>query len=108
MLQLQAIIERVAKTMGPVEKRQGDEREEVESRHGVLQKAVKGLVVGRLKQPQGKGQPSQEEMDGEQEGGDRPPRAEQEPEKRRDRSHHLTPKHNKGHGTGKKEPGRVV
>ena len=38
VLQLQAIVERVAEAMGPVEERQGDEDEEVEPRQRVRQR----------------------------------------------------------------------
>ena len=48
-------------------------------------------------------------MDGEEEGGDRPPRAEQEPEKRRDRSRAIYPRsRKKATAAGEDEPGRVV
>src|SRR2546428_661259 len=65
MLQLQAIVERVAKTMGPVEEGQGDEDEEGKARHRVPDQVADGLVARGLEPSKRDSQPSQQEMDGE-------------------------------------------
>src|SRR5438093_13356503 len=77
MLQLQPIVERVPKAMGPMEERQGDENEEVQSCQRMRQQAMEELVGGGLEPSQGKGQGRQKEMDGEEERGHRSARAEQ-------------------------------
>ena len=87
----------VPEAMGPMEERQGDQDEEVESRHQMRQEAMEELVAGRLEPSQGKGQTRQEEMDGEEERGDRPAGAEQQPQERRDPFHHLPAQQHEGH-----------
>src|SRR2546426_12820080 len=109
MLQLQAIVERVAKTMGPVEEGQGNEDEEVKSRHRVPDQAADGFVARGLEPSKRDSQPSQQDMDREEERGHRSPRAEEKPQKRRDRPRHLSPpQHDKAHGPGENQPGRIV
>src|SRR5712692_8849228 len=108
MPELQAIVERVAEAMGPVEERERDENEKIEPRHRVLYEGAKELVAGRFEPPERKREPIQEEMDRKQESGDGPSRAEQEPQKRRDRSMHLASQENPGDGRRQDEPGHVV
>jgi hypothetical protein len=67
--------------------------------------AVEDLVAGRLEPSQGEGQASQKEMDGEEERGDRPPSAEQEPQEGRHPPHKLLPQQHEGHGPREHEPG---
>src|SRR5712692_2713316 len=76
MPELQAIVERVAEAMGPVEERERDENEKIEPRHRVLYEGAKELVAGRFEPPERKREPIQEEMDRKQESGDGPSRAE--------------------------------
>jgi len=66
MLQLQPIVERVPKAMGPMEEGQGDEDEEVESYQRMRDEPLEELVAGCLEPSQGKGQTGQKEMDGEE------------------------------------------
>src|SRR3989442_1888466 len=97
MLQLQPIVERVPKAMGPMEEGQGDEDEEVEAYQRMRDEPLQELVAACLEPSQGKGQTGQKEMDGEEECGDRPPGAEQQPQERRDPSHSLPPRQHKSH-----------
>ena len=83
--------------MGPMEERQGDENEAVESSPGMRHEAVEDLVAGRL-EPSREGQTSQKEMDGEEERGGRPHGAEQEPQEGRHPSHNLPLQQHEGHG----------
>src|SRR5207247_2119855 len=108
MLQLQPIVERVPKAMGPMEEGQGDEDEEVESYQRMRDEPLEELVAGCLEPSQGKGQTGQKEMDGEEECGNRPLGGEQQPQERRDPPHYLPPQQHKGHGPREHEPGRVV
>src|SRR5439155_497882 len=101
------IVERVPKAMGTMEEGQGDEDEKVESYQRMRDEPLEELVAGCLEPSQGKGQTGQKEMDGEEECGNRPPGAEQEPQERRDPSHYLPPQQHKGHGPREHEPGRV-
>src|SRR5207245_10862264 len=84
MLQLQPIVERVPKAIGPMEEWQGDETKEVQSCQRMRQQAMKELVGGGLEPSQGKGQARQKEMAGEEERGQRSARAEQAPRARWD------------------------
>src|SRR2546425_13079729 len=82
MLQLQPIVEGVPEAMGPMEEGQGDEDEEEESYQRMRHEPLEELVAGCLEPSQGKGEASEKEMHGEEERGNRPPGAEQEPQER--------------------------
>src|SRR5436190_22309067 len=69
VLDLEAIVERVAEAMGPVEEGQGDEDEEVEPRQGVEDQAVEGLVARAAEPPEREDDPDQQQVDREEERG---------------------------------------
>src|SRR5256886_7928497 len=65
---LKAVVERVAKAMGPVKERQRDEDEEVESRHRVPDQAEDRLVARGVHPSERNGQAGQQDVDGEEIG----------------------------------------
>ena len=80
MFDLQAVVEGVTNAMGGVEKRQGAENEEVEPHEGKREKGTGAGVFGGFGEAEGAGDSQDEEVDGDQEGGDYTTGAEEEPQ----------------------------
>jgi len=94
--------------MGPVEKWEGDEHEQVQSRDRVRNQCVKRLVIWPLDPTQGKGQPDQEDMDREQERRNHSASTEQCPKKGREVLDHLVTQENPHDNAGKNRAPDVV
>src|SRR5512135_116540 len=62
VLQLQAVVERVAEAVSPVEERERDEGEEVEAGEGMPDEGAQRLVAGRPEPAGGKREPREEEV----------------------------------------------
>src|SRR5882757_9577828 len=84
MLDLQAVVEGVANAMGGVEERNGAENEEIETDDGKRQEGLRTCVFCSFRQTEGRGDILNEEVHGDEEGGDDTAGAEEEPQERFD------------------------
>jgi hypothetical protein len=84
MLDLKAIVKGVANAMRGVEERDGAENEKVESHDWKCKESGDAGVLGGFGPAEGSGDSQDEEVDGDEEGGDDTAGAEEEPEERFD------------------------
>src|SRR5437867_2723625 len=113
MFDLQAVVERVAKPVRPVEQRKRAQHKQIDSRSRMSDQSHDALVRGRLDPPQRKRQAPEEKMHRNQERGHYAARTEQSPEERLDPHlrlflHHLTSQQEPGYHSGDGHPRRVV
>jgi len=84
MFDLQAVVEGVTNAMGRMKERQGTENEEVETHEGKRKEGRDAGVLGGFGQAKRSGDSQDEEVDGDQEGGDDTTGAEENPQERLD------------------------
>jgi hypothetical protein len=84
MLDLKAVIKGVANAMRGVEERDGAENEKVESDDWKCQESGDASVLGGFGPAEGSGDSKDEQVDGDQEGGNDSAGAEEDPEERFD------------------------
>src|SRR5258705_4934089 len=85
MLDLQAVVKRVANAVRGVEERNGAENEEIETHDGKRQEGLRTCVLCSFRQTEGSGDILNEKVHGDEEGGDDTAGAEEEPQERLDR-----------------------
>ena len=84
MFDLQAVVEGVTNAMSGMEERERAENEQVEPHEGERKKGRGGGVLGGFGEAEGAGDSEDEEVDGDEEGGDDTAGAEEEPQERLD------------------------
>ena len=84
VLDLQAVVEGVANAMGGVEKRERAKQEKVEAHDWKREEGGGTCIVCGFCQAERSSNSQDEEVDGDEEGGDDTPRAEEEPQERFD------------------------
>src|SRR5512135_3270523 len=84
MLDLQAVVQRIANAVRGVEQGNGAENEEIETDKGKADDIDGGRVLGGLEPAEGSGDSQDEQVDGDQESSDDTAGAEEDPEQRFD------------------------
>jgi len=84
VLDLQAVVKGVANAMGGVEERERAENEKVETHEWKRKEGSDACIIRRFREAEGSGDSQDEEVDGDEEGGDDTAGAKEEPQERFD------------------------